>query len=138
MPSGRVVESLGYRFTIDYFAAGVDGESADVKVNSLHRPHGRSNIVDTPTFSLRDVSIRTTNVDAILINLNVSKTRVPWGMPELLTGLLLTVLITVIDSLGTWGSKRPVINLVYSSRRSRPYGMDPRQGSSYVRSDPSE
>ena len=90
MPSGRVVESLGYRFTIDYIAAGVDGESADVKVNSLHRPHGRSNIVDTPTFSLRDVSIRTANVDAILINLNVSKTRVPWGMPELLTGLLLT------------------------------------------------
>ena len=29
--------------------------------------------------------------------------RVPWGVPHLLTGRLLTMFITVINSLGTWG-----------------------------------
>lgn len=63
-----------HRFAVDYFAAGVDGESADTKVNALHYPHGRSTIIDTSTFSSEDVSIRTASVDVILANLDISKT----------------------------------------------------------------
>lgn len=62
-----------HRFAVDYFAAGVDGESADVKVNALSYPHGRSTIIDTSTFSSQCVSIRTASVDVILANLNISK-----------------------------------------------------------------
>ena len=63
-----------HRFSVDYFAAGIDGESADVKVNALRYPHGRSTIIDTATFSSQGVSIRTATVDVILANLDISKT----------------------------------------------------------------
>ena len=63
-----------HRFSVDYFAAGADGESADVKVNALHYPHGRSTIIDTATFSSQGVSIRTATVDVILANLDLAKT----------------------------------------------------------------
>ena len=65
-----------HRFAVDYFAAGVDGESADAKVNALSYPHGRSTIIDTTTFSSENVSIRTASVDVILANLDISKTPV--------------------------------------------------------------
>lgn len=63
-----------HRFAVDYFAAGVDGKSADAKVNALHYPHGRSTIIDTATFSSKNVSIRPASVDVILANLDISKT----------------------------------------------------------------
>ena len=47
-----------HRFAVDYFAAGVDGETADAKVNALNYPHGRSTIIDTTTFADQGVSIR--------------------------------------------------------------------------------
>lgn len=47
-----------YRFVVDYFAAGVDGEAADAKVNALNYPHGRSTIVNTATFADQGVTIR--------------------------------------------------------------------------------
>ena len=47
-----------HRFAVDYFAAGVSGEAADVKVNALNYPHGRSTIIDTATFADRGVLIR--------------------------------------------------------------------------------
>ncbi|KAF9645762.1 hypothetical protein BDM02DRAFT_3189448, partial [Thelephora ganbajun] len=65
-----------HRFAVDYFAAGIDGESADAKVDALHYPHGRSTIIDTATFSLQGVSVRTASVDVILANLDISKTPV--------------------------------------------------------------
>jgi hypothetical protein len=74
-----------HRFAVDYFAGGVDGESADVKVNALHYPHGRSTIIDTATFSSKGVSIRTASVDVILANLDISKTPASLDLlPELL------------------------------------------------------
>ena len=63
-----------YRFAVDYFAAGIDGELADAKVNALHYPHGRSTIIDTATFSSQNVSIRTATVDVILANIDIAKT----------------------------------------------------------------
>ena len=62
------------RFAVDYFAAGTNGESADVKVHSLLYPHGRSTIIDTITFSSKDVTIPIASVDVILANLDISKT----------------------------------------------------------------
>ena len=47
-----------HRFAVDYYAAGVDGEAADAKVNALNYPHGRSTIIDTATFADQGVSIR--------------------------------------------------------------------------------
>ena len=47
-----------HRFAVDYFAAGVDGEAADAKVNALNYPHGRSTVIDTATFADQGVSIR--------------------------------------------------------------------------------
>ena len=63
-----------HRFAVDYFAAGVDGESADAKVNALQYPHGRSTIIDTATLSSQGVSVRTASVDVILANLDIAKT----------------------------------------------------------------
>ena len=63
-----------HRFAVDYFAAGIDGESADAKVNALHYPHGRSTIINTTTFSPQGVSIRTASVDVILAHLDIAKT----------------------------------------------------------------
>jgi hypothetical protein len=47
-----------HRFAVDYFAAGVDAEAADAKVNALKYPHGRSTIIDTATFADQSVPIR--------------------------------------------------------------------------------
>ena len=49
---------ITYRFAVDYFAAGADGEAGDAKVNALNYPHGRSTIVDTATFVDQGVNIR--------------------------------------------------------------------------------
>ena len=63
-----------HRFAVDYFAAGIDGELADAKVNALHYPHGRSTIIDTAAFSSQNVSVRTATVDVILANIDIAKT----------------------------------------------------------------
>jgi len=47
-----------HRFTVDYFAAGANGEAADAKISTLNYPHGRSTVVDTATFADQGVSIR--------------------------------------------------------------------------------
>ena len=47
-----------HRFAVDYFAAGVNEEVADAKVNILNYPHGRSTIIDTVSFADRGVTIR--------------------------------------------------------------------------------
>jgi len=47
-----------HRFAVDYFAAGIDEEAADAKVNALNYPHGRSTVIDTTTFADQGVSIR--------------------------------------------------------------------------------
>ena len=47
-----------HRFAVDYYAADVDAEAADAKVNTLNYPHGRSTIIDTATFADQCVSIR--------------------------------------------------------------------------------
>jgi len=63
-----------HRFAVDYFAAGIDGESADAKVNALQYHHGHSTIIDTATFSSQVVSVRTASVDVILANLDMART----------------------------------------------------------------
>jgi len=47
-----------HRFAVDYFAAGVNEEVADAKLNVLNYPHGRATVIDTVTFADRGVSIR--------------------------------------------------------------------------------
>jgi len=63
------------------------------------------------------------------------ETRVPWGMPDLLTGLLLTLLLTVINSLGSWGSGWPVNNICLSNYPGRPRRTNPQRGSMCMSSD---
>ena len=62
----------------------------------------------------------------------VVPTRVPWGIPHLLTGRLLTVLITVITSLGTWGLNALLLKSLISFTRGRPHRIDLGQGSCYA------
>ena len=47
-----------HRFAVDYYAAGVDAEAADAKVNALNYPHSRSTIINTATFADQSVSIQ--------------------------------------------------------------------------------
>ena len=74
-----------HRFAVDYFAADVDGESANAKINAFHYPHGHSTIIDAATFSSENVSIRTASVNVILSNLNIAKTPISLDLiPKLL------------------------------------------------------